>query len=59
MVTMDHTQKVDNNIAAVQFEIELFKYLPLVYTATDFIYMDIYCKLWTYRNAWDRLRVRL
>jgi len=42
--------------AAVQFEIELFDFFYRSKRLTDYIYTDIY---WNYRNALDRLRVRM
>jgi len=38
--------KDDNNIAAVQFEIKHLDFFYWSKRLTDYIYTDIYCKLW-------------
>jgi len=41
---MDHPQKIDNSIAAVQFKIRIFNFHYWSTQIFDFIYVDIYCK---------------
>jgi len=53
-------QKDERSIAAaVQFEIKLLIFFYQSKQLTDYIYTDIYCKVVNYRNALDRLHVRM